>query len=45
MLGVGRINTKKGAFPDGPVVKNPPSIAEDIGGILAWGGSHMPQSH
>ena len=27
MLGVGRINTKKGAFPDGPVVKNPPSIA------------------
>ena len=37
MLGVGRINTKKGAFPDGPVVKNPPYNARDEGSIPDWG--------
>ena len=33
MLGVGSINSKKGAFPDGPVVKNPPCSAGDEGSI------------
>ena len=37
MLGAGSINTKKGAFPDGPVVKNPPRNAGDEGSIPDWG--------
>ena len=29
-------------FPGGPVVKNPPAIAEDTGLIPDWGRFHMP---
>ena len=36
MLGVGSINTKKRAFPDGPIVKNPPCNAGNVGSILGW---------
>ena len=30
-------NTKQGDFPGGPVVKNPPSNAGDVGSIPGWG--------
>ena len=36
MLGVGSINTKKGAFPDGPIVKNPPCNAGNECSIPDW---------
>ena len=36
MLGVGSINTKKRAFPDGPIVKNPPCNAGNEGSIPDW---------
>ena len=32
-------------FPGGPVVKNPPAKAEDMGSIPAPGRSHMLRSH
>lgn len=44
MLGAGSINTKKGAFPDGPVVKNPPRNAGDEGSIPDW-GTEIPKLH
>ena len=31
-------------FPDGPVVKNPPAKAADMGLTPGPGGFHMPQS-
>ena len=30
-------------FPGGPVIKNPPANAGDIGSIPCLGRSHMPQ--
>ena len=32
-------------FPSGPVVKNPPANAGDVGLIPSPGRSHMPWSH
>ena len=32
-------------FPSGPVVKNPPANAGDMGSIPGPGGSHVPQSN
>ena len=32
-------------FPGGPLLKNPPANAGDVGLIPAPGGSHMPQSN
>ena len=34
---------KQEDFPDGPVVKNPPANAQDMGLIPDPGGFHMPQ--
>ena len=34
-----------GGFPGGPVVKNPPVKARDIGSIPSLGRSHMLQSN
>ena len=31
-------------FPDGPVVKNPPSNAEDVGLIPGWGATRTPHA-
>ena len=35
---------KAGNFPDGPVAKNPPANAGDMGSIPGLARSHMPQS-
>ena len=32
-------------FPGGPVVKNPPANAGDMGSILVLGRSHMPRDN
>ena len=32
-------------FPGGPVVKNPPASAEDMGSIPGPGRFHMPQGN
>ena len=32
-------------FPGGPVVKNPPANAGDMGSIPGLGGCYMPQSN
>ena len=38
-----RRKTKQGKdFPGGPVVKNPPANAGDMGSISSLGRSHMP---
>ena len=36
---------KKGDFPGGAVVKNPPANAGDMGSSPAPGRSHMPRSN
>ena len=32
-------------FPSGPVIRNPPANAEDMGSIPGPGRSYMPQSN
>jgi len=39
------IRTKRRDFPDGPVVKNLPASAGDMGSIPGLGRSHMPQGN
>ena len=36
---------KKEGFPSGPVVKNPPANAGDMGSSPGPGRSHMPRSN
>ena len=38
-------DSRRGDFPGGPVVKNPPANAGDMGSIPGPGWSHMPQGN
>ena len=40
-----KVKKDKRVFPGGPVVKNPPASAEDMGSIPGPGGSPMPQGN
>ena len=44
VVGKTKVNKTRG-FPRGPVVKNPPADAGDMGSIPGQGRSHMPQGN